>query len=75
MVYLFFPWASSPREKNIEFFADRSCSETKQKTLEEIAAAFGDKVVLLTDDDVAVEEAIFKDKGGAQHLELEKAAV
>lgn len=27
-------------------------SETKQKTLEEIAAAFGDKVVLLTDADL-----------------------
>jgi hypothetical protein len=47
--------------------------ETKQKTLEEIAAAFGDKVVLPTDDDVAVEEAIFDDKGKAQQLELKSA--
>lgn len=31
----------------------RNCSETKQKSLEEIAAAFGDKVVLLTDTQVA----------------------
>jgi hypothetical protein len=30
-------------------------SETKKKTLEEIAAAFGDKVVLLTDMDLAVD--------------------
>ena len=36
-------------------------SETKQKTLEEIAAAFGDKVVLPTRDDFAGEPAIFKD--------------
>ncbi|KEF60286.1 uncharacterized protein A1O9_05137 [Exophiala aquamarina CBS 119918] len=36
--------------------------ETKQKTLEEIAAAFGDKVVLLTEDDVAAEAAVMGDK-------------
>ncbi len=37
--------------------------ETKQKTLEEIAASFGDKVVLLTENDVAVEGAIQQHKG------------
>lgn len=39
-------------------------SETKQKTLEEIAAAFGDKVVLLTEIEVAAEEAIMDGSGG-----------
>ncbi|KAH8654942.1 putative MFS monosaccharide transporter [Tricladium varicosporioides] len=41
--------------------------ETKQKTLEEIAAAFGDKVVLFTDDQLTAEEAVFKAKGGSEH--------
>lgn len=40
------------------------------KSLEEIAAAFGDKVVLVTDQDVAIEEAIMGDKDPAEHLEL-----
>ncbi|KAH8703560.1 putative MFS monosaccharide transporter [Talaromyces proteolyticus] len=43
--------------------------ETKQKTLEEIAAAFGDKVVDLEETDVAVEEAVMEAKAGAQHVE------
>jgi hypothetical protein len=47
-------------------------SETKQKTLEEIAAAFGDKVVLVTDTDVAAEEVMIHDKVGA--LQVERAA-
>lgn len=51
-------------------FANRLlCSETKKKTLEEIAAAFGDKVILVTDQDVAIEEAIIGDKEPAEHLE------
>ncbi|OQV02845.1 hypothetical protein CLAIMM_07970 [Cladophialophora immunda] len=43
--------------------------ETKMKTLEEIAAAFGDKVVLLTENDLAVENAVMEDKGGAMQVE------
>ncbi|KIX96994.1 uncharacterized protein Z520_07108 [Fonsecaea multimorphosa CBS 102226] len=43
--------------------------ETKKKTLEEIAAAFGDKVVLLTETDLAVENAVMEDKGGAVQVE------
>ncbi|KAF4626403.1 hypothetical protein G7Y89_g11757 [Cudoniella acicularis] len=41
--------------------------ETKQKSLEEIAAAFGDKVV---DERVSAEEAIFQAKGSAEHSEV-----
>ncbi|KAI5207034.1 putative MFS monosaccharide transporter [Aureobasidium subglaciale] len=43
--------------------------ETKRKTLEEIAAAFGDKVVTLTERDIAVEETIAEDKLVSEHVE------
>ncbi|KAH8587417.1 MFS monosaccharide transporter [Bisporella sp. PMI_857] len=49
--------------------------ETKQKSLEEIAAAFGDKVVLPEDSGLAVEEAIIKDKTDHQRVELAKDTV
>jgi hypothetical protein len=55
-------------------------SETKQKTLEEIAAAFGDKVMLHIDDAV-VEDAIFKDnddkseKSQSQQVERAETSV
>jgi len=45
------------------------------KTLEEIAAAFGDKVVLLTDTDMAVEEAVMEDKAEARQVEMASPAV
>ncbi|THW26714.1 putative MFS monosaccharide transporter, partial [Aureobasidium pullulans] len=44
-------------------------SETRRKTLEEIAAAFGDKVVTLTERDIAIEEAIAEDKNVSEHVE------
>ena len=44
--------------------------ETKQKTLEEIAAAFGDNVVLVTERHIASEEAVMDDKIRAEHLEI-----
>lgn len=43
--------------------------ETKQKTLEQIAAAFGDKVVTLTDNDMAAEQTVFEEKAKANHIE------
>ena len=43
--------------------------ETKRKTLEEIAAAFGDKVVTLTENDVAAEQTIFDEKANVRHAE------
>lgn len=43
--------------------------ETKKKTLEEIAAAFGDKVVTLTENDVAAEHTVFEEKARAGHIE------
>lgn len=48
--------------------------ETKQKTLEEIAAAFGDKVVA---PDADVKDAIFQGtgKGEHQHAELVEESV
>jgi len=49
------------------------CSETKQKTLEEIAAVFGDKVVLVDERqvDVGFEEIGLDDrKGGVEHVEV-----
>jgi hypothetical protein len=44
-------------------------SETKQKTLEEIAAAFGDRVVEVGDVDIATEEAITAAKNQSEHIE------
>ncbi len=44
-------------------------SETKQKTLEEVAAAFGDKVVLVNENDLAVEDAVMQDKAGMMQVE------
>lgn len=46
-------------------------SETKRKPLEEIAAAFGDKVVLVSETDVAAEESVIRDKVAA--LQVERA--
>ena len=37
--------------------------------MEEIAAAFGDKVVTLTERDIAIEEAIAEDKIVSEHVE------
>ncbi|KAK3074510.1 hypothetical protein LTR53_002992 [Teratosphaeriaceae sp. CCFEE 6253] len=44
--------------------------ETRHKTLEEIAAAFGDKVVTLTDIEIAREQIVFDEKAAvAGHVE------
>jgi len=43
--------------------------ETRRKTLEEIAAAFGDKVVTLTEREMAVEEDLAEDKLVTEHVE------
>ncbi|KAK5678878.1 hypothetical protein LTS10_008533 [Elasticomyces elasticus] len=47
--------------------------ETRHKTLEEIAAAFGDKVVTLTDVEIAREHNVFEAKAAASHVEDEEA--
>jgi hypothetical protein len=44
-------------------------SETKLKTLEEIASSFGDKVVMVEDQDVIAEQAAINLKAKSQHLE------
>ena len=68
IAYFFFPYVV-PRIYP-EIFLTPSHRETKQKTLEEIAASFGDKVVLLTEHDVAVEEAVqYKTGGGTTEIE------
>lgn len=45
--------------------------ETKHKTLEEIAAAFGDKVVLLTETELAAEDEALDHK--VDELRVERA--
>ncbi|WPH00512.1 putative MFS monosaccharide transporter [Acrodontium crateriforme] len=45
--------------------------ETKNKTLEEIAAAFGDKLVTLTDNDYAIEQTNFEEKAAVSHVEYQ----
>ncbi|KAK0930919.1 hypothetical protein LTR29_016576 [Friedmanniomyces endolithicus] len=43
--------------------------ETRHKTLEEIAAAFGDKVVTLTEIEIAQEQTVFEEKATMGHVE------
>ncbi|KAI1312176.1 putative MFS monosaccharide transporter [Xylaria venustula] len=43
--------------------------ETKQKSLEEIAAAFGDQVMEINEHDIAVEEDVFDAKASVSHVE------
>lgn len=58
-------------------------SETKQKTLEEIAAVFGDKVVLVSERDTRAVEDEDAGMGGGkgkdgevvEHVEMHRAAV
>lgn len=45
-------------------------SETKRKTLEEVAAAFGDRVVDVAERDVETEEAVLGAKAEARHREV-----
>ena len=49
--------------------------ETKKKSLEEVAAAFGDKVMLPDENVLAVEEAIFKEKTDHQQIEVSNGTV
>ena len=44
-------------------------SETRHKTLEEIAAAFGDKVVEVGEREVEAEGTVLEEKAGTRHLE------
>ena len=44
-------------------------SETRHKTLEEIAAAFGDKVVEVGEREVEAEGTVLEEKAGARHIE------
>jgi hypothetical protein len=43
-------------------------SETRHKTLEEIAAAFGDELVSLTERDVSAEANVFEEKAATGHF-------
>ena len=45
------------------------CRETRHKTLEEIAAAFGDKVVEVGERDVEAEGSVLEEKAGTRHVE------
>jgi hypothetical protein len=52
--------------------ADKLFSETKQKTLEEIAAAFGDKVMLPSENAFVAEDAIFEDDSKSVSEQVER---
>jgi hypothetical protein len=57
-------------------FADkRLYRETKQKTLEDIAAAFGDKVVLVDERAIAAEEVVLEEKSRLEEVEMTSPAV
>ena len=43
-------------------------SETKQKSLEEIAAAFGDQVVEISEHDITVEGEVFDAKAAVSYV-------
>lgn len=64
VAYFYFPYVVSPKRKS-KNSADVP-SETKQKTLEEVAAAFGDKVVLA---DEGPKRASVAGEGEANHIE------
>jgi hypothetical protein len=49
--------------------------ETKQKTLEDIAAAFGDKVVLVDERAIAAEEVVLEEKARLEEVEMTSRAV
>lgn len=51
------------------FMANEIDSETRHKTLEEIAAAFGDKVIEVGDREVEAEGSVLEEKAGARHVE------
>lgn len=65
--------------QNVVEYASRGCeltiiantinSETRHKTLEEIAAAFGDKVVEVGEREVEAEGSVLEEKAGARHVE------
>ncbi|KAF2098065.1 putative MFS monosaccharide transporter [Rhizodiscina lignyota] len=48
--------------------------ETKKKTLEEIAAAFGDRVVELDEQQIAAEEVVIEGKAAQEHSHIERVA-
>ena len=43
--------------------------ETRRRTLEEVAAAFNDKVVLVEEADVAAEQDVLEAKAGSAQVE------
>lgn len=47
-------------------------SETRHKTLEEIAAAFGDKVVEVGEGEVEAEGNVLEKKAGTRHVETKE---
>lgn len=57
------------------FVDERLYSETKQKTLEDIAAAFGDKVVLVDERAIAAEEVVLEEKARLEEVEMTSPAV
>ena len=48
---------------------DTFCRETRHKTLEEIAAAFGDKVVEIGDREMEAETSEQEEKADTRHVE------
>ena len=48
---------------------DYTYRETRHKTLEEIAAAFGDKVVEVGEREVEAEGSVLEEKAEARHVE------
>lgn len=51
---------------------NRTHSETRHKTLEEIAAAFGDKVVEVGEREVEAEGNVLEEKASARHVETKE---
>jgi hypothetical protein len=49
---------------------DNHYRETRHKTLEEIAAAFGDKVVEVGEREVEAEASVLEEKAGTRHIEM-----
>lgn len=62
-------WNVQRRCCELTTIANTFNSETRHKTLEEIAAAFGDKVVEVGDREVEAEGSVLEEKAGARHVE------
>lgn len=67
LIYFFYPYVMI--SSFVQITRLTASSETKEKTLEEIAAAFGDQVVEVDDQEVVSEALAVDGKADTKHVE------